>query len=187
MPKPTRRLTLLVTRLLDLARADMAVPEEGSINAEQVIARVAASWRTATFAIEVVCDVVLPEVRVPATTLEAVLVTLLENSRQANARLVTIRAVLEDTSLELLVFDDGRGAALADRARLFEPFFTTKRDKGGTGLGLAISRSLLEAASGELALTDGEALGFMIRLPINPCSVRSLPLRGGGPKQCAPL
>jgi signal transduction histidine kinase len=106
-------------------------------------------------------------VRVPATTLEAVLVTLLENSRQANARLVTIRIILEDSFLKLLVVDDGQGAAHPDRARLLEPFFTTKRDKGGTGLGLAISRSLLEASSGELEIMDGENLGFMISLPIH--------------------
>ncbi|MFH7191512.1 hypothetical protein ACHWGL_31935, partial [Klebsiella pneumoniae] len=85
-----RRLTLLVTRLLDLARADMAEPEDASINAGEVVARVAGSWRTANFAIEFVCDSALPMVRVPAATLEAVLVTLLENSRQANAQLVTI-------------------------------------------------------------------------------------------------
>ena len=162
-----RRLTLLVTRLLDLARADMAEPEDASINAGEVVARVAGSWRTANFAIEFVCDSALPMVRVPAATLEAVLVTLLENSRQANAQLVTIRMLVEDTSLKLLVVDDGRGASLADRARLFEPFFTTKRDKGGTGLGLAIARSLLEASSGELVTMDGENLGFMISLPIH--------------------
>jgi signal transduction histidine kinase len=162
-----RRLALLVTRLLDLARADMAVPENGSINVERVTARVAESWRTTDLAIEIVCDPDLPEARVPATTLEAVLVTMLENSRQANARSVTIRIVLEDAYLKLLIVDDGQGLGLADRARVFEPFFTTKRDKGGTGLGLAISRSLLEAASGELVLMDGDTLGFAICLPVN--------------------
>jgi len=162
-----RRLTLLVTRLLDLARADMAEPENASVNAGEVVTRVADSWRTANFAIELVCDSALPMVRVPAATLEAVLVTLLENSRQANARLVKIRMLVEDTSLKLLVVDDGHGASLADRARLFEPFFTTKRDNGGTGLGLAIARSLLEASSGELVTMDGEYLGFMISLPIH--------------------
>uniref|UniRef100_UPI00148E621E ATP-binding protein n=1 Tax=Acinetobacter baumannii TaxID=470 RepID=UPI00148E621E len=114
-----------------------------------------------------VCDSALPMVRVPAATLETVFVTLLENSRQANARSVTIRMRVEDTSLKLLVVDDGHGAPLADRARLFEPFFTTKRDKGGTGLGLAIARSLLEASSGELVIMDGENLGFMISLPFH--------------------
>lgn len=162
-----RRLALLVTRLLDLARADMAVPEDGSIDAVQVSARVAEAWRTPDFAIEIAGNNALPDVRVPANTLEAVLVTLLENSRQANARSVTIRMMLEDTCVKILVVDDGNGVALADRPRLFEPFFTTKRDNGGTGLGLAISRSLLEAASGELMLMDGDDLGFVIRLPID--------------------
>ncbi len=162
-----RRLAVLVTRLLDLARADMAVPEDGSIDAGQVMDRVAGSWRTAAFAIEIERDPALPEVRVPAATLETVLVTILENSRQADARRVTIRMVHEGANVKILIVDDGHGVAPADRARVFEPFFTTRRDRGGTGLGLAISRSLLEAASGELALMDGEALGFVVRLPVN--------------------
>lgn len=161
-----RRLALLVTRLLDLARADMAEPGEDRIDPGPVIARVAASWRTPDFAIDIGEMVDLPQVTVSAATLETVLSTLLENSRQAKAGSVTIRLFGSDSHLEILVTDNGPGIASADRLRLFEPFFTTKRDYGGTGLGLSISRSLLAASGGELKLVDNEAAGFVVRLPI---------------------
>ena len=161
-----RRLALLVTRLLDLARADMAEPGEERTDAARVVARVADASRTAGFSIEIVGLAVLPIVTVPATTLETVLATLLENSKQAGAKSVTIQLSTTDTQLEVRVNDDGPGVPLADRERLFEPFFTTKRDTGGTGLGLAISRSLIEAQKGSLAISDSEITAFVIRLPL---------------------
>ncbi len=161
-----RRLALLVTRLLDLARADMAKPGEERTDAAQVVTRVADASRTTGFSIEIVGLAVLPIVTVPATTLEAVLATLLENSRQAGAKSVTIRLSITDTQLDVRVNDDGPGVPFADRGRLFEPFFTTKRDTGGTGLGLAISRSLIEAQKGSVSILDSEITTFVIRLPL---------------------
>ncbi|PTW49477.1 signal transduction histidine kinase [Sphingomonas faeni] len=161
-----RRLALLVTRLLDLARADMAEPGEERTDAAQVVTRVADASRTAGLSIEIVGSDVLAFVTVPATTLEVVLGTLLENSRQAGAQSVTIQLSITDTQLQVRVNDDGPGVPFADRGRLFEPFFTTKRDTGGTGLGLAISRSLIEVQKGSLSILDGEATTFVIRLPL---------------------
>ena len=161
-----RRLALLVTRLLDLARADMAEPGEERRDAAQVVTRVADASRTTGFSIEIVGLAVLPIVTVPATTLEAVLATLLENSKQAGAQSVTIHLSTTDAQLEVRVNDDGPGVPLADRRRLFEPFFTTKRDTGGTGLGLAISRSLIEVQRGSLSVSDSELTTFVICLPL---------------------
>ena len=161
-----RRLTLLVTRLLDLARADMAEPGEERTDAAEVVTRVADASRTAGFSIEIVGLPVLPIITVPATTLETVLATILENSRQAGAQSVTIHLSATDTQLEVRVNDDGPGVPLADRGRLFEPFFTTKRDTGGTGLGLAISRSLIEVQRGSLTISDSEITTFVIRIPL---------------------
>jgi signal transduction histidine kinase len=161
-----RRLALLVTRLLDLARADMAEPVEERTDAAQVVTRVADTSRAANFSIVIVHLAVLPVVSVPATILETVLATLLENSRQAGAQSVTIQLSITGTQLEVRLNDDGPGVPLANRGRLFEPFFTTKRDTGGTGLGLAISRSLIEAQKGILIILDSELTTFIIRIPL---------------------
>jgi len=163
-----QRLALLVTRLLDLARADMAEPGEDRNDPGPIIVQVADAWRTLDFAVDTGPITGLPDVAVSAATLETVLATLLENSRQAKARSVTIRVSHSASLLDILVTDNGPGIVPTDRLRLFEPFFTTKRDKGGTGLGLAISRSLLAASAGELTLIDGDIAGFIIRLPIKP-------------------
>jgi signal transduction histidine kinase len=149
----TARLSRLVTRLLDLARADMARPEAGvAIDARACTLRIADALGAATLAIHVDLPAPLPPVAVPASTLEAVLTTLIDNSRQAGASSVTIRGHAAAGTVVLSVADDGRGVPEGDRDRLFEPFFTTKRESGGSGLGLSIARSLLAASRGDIKL-----------------------------------
>lgn len=160
------RLALLVTRLLDLARADMAESSgTTSIDLPPVIARIADAFRGPALSINVVPPPALPKVAVPAATLETVLTTLIENSRQAGATGIELRTVTGPCRVEILVGDNGPGIAPADRERLFEPFFTTKRATGGTGLGLAIARSLIDGAGGTLALSDAGATTFVIGMP----------------------
>jgi len=56
------------------------------------------------------------------------------------------------------VYDEGRGVAPADVARLFEPFFT--RSRGGSGLGLYLCRELCELNQSRIAYaptTDGRS------------------------------
>ena len=161
----TGRLTQLVTRLLDLARADMARPEAGvAADLAQAIRRVADGFGDAvTVAVDLPQT---PPVAVPERTIEAVLTALIENSRQAGARHVAISGRDEDGAVVLRIADDGPGIADADRERLFEPFFTTRRAEGGTGLGLSIARSLLEASrAGVAALPSDHGAVFEVTLP----------------------
>ena len=163
-----RRLSRLVTRLLDLARADMARPEAG------VAADLAASLRRSVdlqgeSGLEITLDLPadLPSVAVPEMTLETVMATLLENSRQAGARRVAISARRSEGQVLIAVQDDGPGVAEADRDRLFEPFFTSRRADGGTGLGLPIARSLLAASQGAIRWTaSGAGARFEVRAPL---------------------
>ena len=160
------RLTQLVTRLLDMARADMARPEAGAaVDILPAARRVADSQPALKVTIDLTDD--LPAIAVPEATIEAVLTTLLENSRQAGARSVVISAAVEAGQLCLAVQDDGPGIAEADRERLFEPFFTSHRADGGTGLGLSIARSLLAASHASIAAAPCKAgARFELRLPL---------------------
>ena len=161
-----QRLALLVSRLLDLARADMASAEPDiAVALAPVLARVTDAHRTPAFAIEVDLPASLPTVAVPAGTLEAVLTTLLDNSQHAGARMARIAATVLPDRIDLAVTDDGPGIAPPDRVRLFEPFFTTRRAEGGSGLGLAIARSLLDAAGAKIALTEEKGTTFALELP----------------------
>ena len=160
------RLSQLVGRLMDMARADMAMPEAG------VTSQVASSARRVADAqgrdIVVILDLPadLPPVAAPEATVEAVLTSLVENSRQAGAKAVCIAAEVAIGEVVLRITDDGPGVPLADRARLFEPFFTSRRESGGTGLGLSIARSLLAASQGRIGLVEtAGGAGFEVRLP----------------------
>ncbi|MCE3290798.1 MAG: two-component sensor histidine kinase, partial [Caulobacter sp.] len=160
------RLTQLVTRLLDMARADMARPEAGAaVDLLPAARRVADSQPALKVTIDLTDD--LPAVAVPEATIEAVLTTLLENSRQAGAKSVVLSAAALDDHLCLAVQDDGPGIAEADRERLFEPFFTSHRADGGTGLGLSIARSLLAASHAAIAAVPSfSGARFELRLPL---------------------
>ena len=158
------RLSQLVGRLLDLARADMAPRDAGaSSDPAAALARVADAWS----GFVVVDTGPLPHVAVPQPALEAVLTALFENSRQAGATRVAVTAHAGADTLALRVDDDGPGVPPGDAPRLFEPFFTSRRATGGTGLGLPIARSLLHASGGELALADvDQGATFVVTLPL---------------------
>ncbi|MES2834323.1 MAG: HAMP domain-containing sensor histidine kinase [Pseudomonadota bacterium] len=161
----SRRLSALVTRLLDLARADMARPETGlSVDIAPAVAK-AVDARSHDLRIDIDLTGAVP-VSVPATTVELVLATLFENSRQAGAGAVKVSVKADEEAVVLIVADDGPGVAAGDAARIFEPFFTTRRGEGGAGLGLSIASALLAANRGTLALSLAKpGAAFEVRLP----------------------
>jgi two-component system sensor histidine kinase ChvG len=160
------RLSHLVGRLLDLARADMARPETKAMSdAVRLAERIADVWRDRGLEVEIEAGSV-PAVAVAERAVEAVLTTLLENSRQGGAMQVMVYISSTDETVAMRVADNGCGVAPGDRGRLFEPFFTTRRADGGTGLGLAIARSLLETQGGSLSfVASPQGATFEIRLP----------------------
>ena len=162
------RLTQLVTRLLDLARADMARPEAGlSTDAGLALQRAADAMNVGGFQVETQVQPGLPPVAVPAATIEAVVGVLLQNSRQAGARQAMLSLRTYGGQVLIEAADDGPGVGAADAARLFEPFFTTRRAQGGTGLGLSIARSLLAANGGTIELADSaDGARFVATLPL---------------------
>jgi signal transduction histidine kinase len=179
------RLSQLVARLLDLARADMARPDtQASVDVSNTALRIADALGDRDFQIVVVLPGDLPPVALPETTLEAVLTTFVENSRQAGARRIEIAGRATAGLVQLTLADDGPGVAPADRERLFEPFFTTRRAQGGTGLGLPIARSLIEAHGGVIGVTPS-AIGaaFEVSLPRAACIKSPHPL---GPDSSRP-
>ncbi|MFT4252107.1 MAG: HAMP domain-containing sensor histidine kinase [Caulobacter sp.] len=161
------RLSALVGRLLELARADMATPEAGVAAAPAAAAKtVAAALSGPDLAVALDLPGDLPPVAAPLAVIETVLTVLVENSRQAGAGRVMIAGRRERDEVVLEVADDGPGVAPADAARLFEPFFTTRRAEGGTGLGLSIARSLARAHGGETAyVAQASGARFALWLP----------------------
>ena len=162
----TRRLETLLSRLLELARADMAAPVQEACAPGPILA--ALRDRYARHGLTIAFDALPAAVPLPAEVLETVLANLLDNSRRHGATRVVVTAVPD----RLALTDNGPGISPANAAKLFEPFFTTRREAGGTGLGLAIARSMLAACHADIR-HEPSATGarFVIAFPPGPLSL----------------
>lgn len=162
------RLSRLVRRMMELAKADMRVVDGTEhTDAATTLAKLADGYRHATFAVQMEFPQPLPDVRMAPAGLETIAATLIDNARQAGASALAIRASQQEDQVAIHFTDNGSGVAEGDRARLFEPFFTSKRHSGGTGMGLSIARSLAEAHGGHLDLVANETGAcFALILPV---------------------
>ncbi len=145
--KDTDRLKALVSRLLELAKADMMQP-----NNEQT---------DIVSALELLRTRFLPHVEttygqesyiahIGRDIFETVFTNLIENSLQIGATKISIALSADGNKLILDVKDNGSGISDGNLSKIFTPFFTTRRETGGTGLGLVISQSLLKAHGGDV-------------------------------------
>jgi len=162
--RDVRRLSQLVRRLLELARADVMPQGSESADVGAALHAAVARFRELGLAVEL-DEPPAASAAIGAETLEAILSTLLDNVRAhagAGAR-VRIAGRALPGEVEIDVADDGAGISPANRAKVFEPFFTTAREQGGTGLGLSIARALARAHGGDLALVPS-ATGALFRL-----------------------
>ena len=169
MAEDSVRLSSLVSRLMELAAADMARGiSAASAAIPDAFARIRDAFTRDGFVITVAPHGPVPPVAMEATALETVLTTLFDNAHQAGASAadVSVRRMGDDVVLQ--ISDNGPGIPPRDRQRIFNPFFTSKRTSGGTGLGLPIARALVESANGTLSLDSAQDGGarFAIRLPI---------------------
>jgi signal transduction histidine kinase len=113
----------------------------------------------------------VPDVAIAPDTLKQVLLSLVENAREAmpeggkirlSLRLSGARAVVE-------VADTGPGIDEDVKDRIFDPFFTTKGGVSGVGLGLFIAQGLITRAGGRLTAAnrpDGTGAVFRLELPL---------------------
>lgn len=162
------RLTMLSTRLLELARADLSANDPaGRADLAAILNRLADAYRAEGFAVAATLPDGLPLLAIRDASLEAIASALIDNSRQAGASQVSFFADQGADAVRIRVTDNGPGIAKADRVRIFEPFFTTRRATGGSGLGLPIIKSLIEAAGGSLALVESDSgAAFELELPL---------------------
>lgn len=163
------RMTALVSRLLELARADVMRAKEGEASKPAAVL-VGLRERYAGTRLALRADVSTDiAVAVGADTLETILVNLLDNAlhHAGPAPTVTIGLSRDGGTAVLTVADNGPGIAEANLSKVFDPFFTLTRNRGGTGLGLAIARSLVSAHNGRVsALPSPSGALFRIELPI---------------------
>jgi nitrogen fixation/metabolism regulation signal transduction histidine kinase len=109
-----------------------------------------------------------PSVLARRDEVKEVLVNLLENARNAEARHVAVR--IADAGRRVTVEDDGRGIPPEILARVFEPTFSTT--SSGSGLGLAIAKRLVERWGGTIGLTSVVGKGTTVTISLPPSTAR---------------
>jgi signal transduction histidine kinase len=163
------RLARLVTRLLDLARADVAHGKDhATTRASELIARLAERYKKKGLAVDANTSEALT-VAIAEEALEMILVNLIENANQHAGPQAHVIVSLHKQGGEaaLVVSDDGPGISSANAAQIFTPFFTTARNHGGTGLGLSIVQALARVHSGSVGLLpSANGAAFEVRLPL---------------------
>ena len=109
-------------------------------------------------------------VRGDRSQLEQVLMNLAVNARDAmpkGGRLI-VRTDGRDSTVYLIVTDNGTGMPQEVLDRLFEPFFTTKDVGKGTGLGLSTAYGIVKQSGGDIQVQSEMNKGtvFTISLPM---------------------
>ncbi|MGB0925649.1 MAG: ATP-binding protein [Pikeienuella sp.] len=154
------RLTLLVRRLLELARADAREVDTGVSTVADLEGRLR---QRAGIDVQIT-DAAATPLAVSAEKLEIILSNLVDNAASHGADLVRITC---DGQGRIRVVDNGEGISPGNAARVFEPFFTTRRGTGGTGMGLPIIKALIAARDGAIEVGQNDpGACFIIRLPL---------------------
>jgi two-component system osmolarity sensor histidine kinase EnvZ len=91
---------------------------------------------------------------------------LVDNARKHAKRVAVAGSQVGESTLRILIDDDGPGIPKAQREILFRPFESAA--PGGTGLGLAIARDIIGAHGGNILLQDSPLGGLraVIELPM---------------------
>lgn len=134
-----------------------------------MIDRIRQRWGPQGKVVSLVEDFDLSSLAFDPLQIERVLINLLDNSFEAGADKVDLRAEAREGGLTIRVQDDGAGVPDAAVPHLFDAFKgSTKRS--GTGLGLHNAAEIIQAHGGSIELLhtgqDGtEPTTFEIRLP----------------------
>ena len=161
------RLKRLISRLLELAKADNFVPTTETTSLRDPLSALKERYKDFDLELNFTIDQDY-KVLIAREHFETILVNLLDNAVQNDAHVITIRASDRYGFITLELSDDGTGISDANQKQVFESFFTTKRENGGTGLGLGIVQSLLNAHNGSIELMASEqGATFKITLPVS--------------------
>lgn len=161
----TIRLRKLVTRLLELAKADITTPTDTSTNLSAMLPTLKERYKNLGLTLKINNEGA-EKLRISPEVVETVLTNIFNNSLQHKATEVIMSINQQEDKSIITITDNGKGISPANRNKIFDPFFTTNRETGGTGLGLSIVKSLLNAHDGDIWVNDSEG-GASFSLRVN--------------------
>jgi len=120
----------------------------------------------------------LPRVRVDPLQLEAALLNLAANARDAmdGSGMIYFRLRRSGDWVALSVRDEGSGFDPQVLPRVFDPFFTTKPVGQGTGLGLSPVYGLVTGAGGRVEAANAPGGGAIVSLYFPPADAAPAPV-----------
>ena len=186
-----RRGASLTQRMLAFARKQELKPQRVAL--DRLVGGMADLLQRALgpmVAVKVEIPAELPPVEIDPNQLEAALLNLALNARDAmggegpltiSARAESVKdlraGLASGRYVCLAVADEGEGMDAETLARATEPFFTTKGVGKGTGLGLSMVQGLAQQSGGAFVLRSARGNGTVaeIWLPVAPGATSSLP------------
>ncbi len=173
--RQTERCRDIVKHLLEFSRQTEVSPEE--LNLNEILERTLALLRRQSLFFNIQVDTHLapdlPPIFGDSSQLEQVFMNILMNAVQAmdeqgTITITTRRAPGDDSFIELLFADTGKGIPEEHVGRIFDPFFSTGKEGQGTGLGLSIAYGIISKHQGTITVESRVAEGttFTIRLPV---------------------
>jgi two-component system sensor histidine kinase ChvG len=165
------RLDTVVTRFLELARAESGLPkaDRAEIRVDELVRNIVDSFAHDERYTALNFDVKTFACSVSGSPehLETIIRNLVANAASFAASQVRVRVERREDRIFIEVQDDGKGIAAEDVPRVFDRFFTRRDDGGGTGLGLAMVLALTRAHGGQVDVSSqpGKGATFTVILP----------------------
>lgn len=154
----------MVNEFSEYARAPSA--HLTKINVNQVIKDVSGLYENSQVKISYDLAPEMPDLMGDGTMLRQVLHNLMQNAQDAlvdtESPEVIVKTTWNDTTVSLLVSDNGQGFPEDVLAHAYEPYVTTKAH--GTGLGLAIVKKMVEEHFGQIKIENTPSGGACITI-----------------------
>jgi len=165
-----RRMTTIIRRFLDSARALTPAPEPVDVAGlvEEAVSLSLSADARARLRVERAVSGDLGQAVTDPGLVRHVLTNFITNAVDAMPAggTLTVRAERRGGQLALAVTDTGDGIAPEVRRRIFEPFYSTKPPGRGTGLGLAICREIASALKGRIDVESEPGRGSTFTLVV---------------------
>jgi signal transduction histidine kinase len=168
-----KRMTSIIRRFLDSARALTPTPEPVDVGAlvEEALSLTVSAEARERLAVRREVPADLGRAVTDPGLVRHVLTNFVSNAVDAmpSGGTLTVRAARIGPQLALSVADTGAGIGAEERRRIFEPFYSTKPAGRGTGLGLAICREIAGALKGRIEVESepgrGSTFTFVVPAP----------------------